>query len=210
MSSSTSASCHGLARQRSLERAPAGVGDSVFRERRQHCRAQGSLRGRRAASRMGCVEKMPHMSPARCVQGSRRSLRGQSALRPGNGTTTASAEAQFTPALARQRATRTQCHCARWNEGSQQVFAQLRLRCVSIARVLIAARPRPSRDRRVERGSRELRPPRTSKTEAVDHWLSRYLRSIRFPRTGTGAVSVRDRGRLWLTTRSALDHQLRP
>ena len=47
------------------------------------CRAQGSLRGRIARLRMGFVEKMPHWLPARCVQGPRRSLRGQSARRPG-------------------------------------------------------------------------------------------------------------------------------
>lgn len=35
------------------------------------------------ASRMGFVEKMPQGLPARCVQGPRRSLRGQSARRPG-------------------------------------------------------------------------------------------------------------------------------
>ena len=32
-----------------------------------HCRAQGSLRGRIARLRMGCVEKMPQRLPTRCV-----------------------------------------------------------------------------------------------------------------------------------------------
>lgn len=53
-----------------------------------HCRAQGSFRGRSYRLMMGCVRKMPQGLPTWYVTnlihwGPRRSLRGQSARRPG-------------------------------------------------------------------------------------------------------------------------------
>ena len=78
---------------RRLERDPTEGREppASFASRSEHmhmtdggqCRAQGSLRGRIARLRMGFVEKMPHLLPARCVQGPPRSVRGQSARRPG-------------------------------------------------------------------------------------------------------------------------------
>jgi hypothetical protein len=76
-----------LARKsRGPTRVKSGLGGSQVVEgnslpNSDRCRAQGSLRGRLARLRMGFVEKMPHWLPR--VQGPRRSLRGQSARRPG-------------------------------------------------------------------------------------------------------------------------------
>ena len=63
--------------RRAIERGPSGGREPpilrivLCRRRRVtdggQCRAQGSLRGRIARLRMGFVEKMPHLSPARCV-----------------------------------------------------------------------------------------------------------------------------------------------
>jgi len=78
------------------------------------CRAQGSLRGRIARLRMGFVEKMPHWLPARCVQGPRRSLRGQSARRPGRDAFRSRGSLSWLIRLTpcRPSATRTRCRCA--------------------------------------------------------------------------------------------------
>jgi len=95
------------------------------------CRAQGSLRGRTGRLRMGFVEKMPHMSHARCVRGPPRSLRGQSARRPGRDAFRSRGSSSTTRQPARSCSTRTRCRRARWRAGSRRACAPRRWRRAS-------------------------------------------------------------------------------